>query len=184
MGWGGVFSPQACALRHTEAVLLVDDSQTELLVLHRVFKQGMGADEQLERTVEQTGVNFLALAFASAACEQSHLHANFLRHFADSLEVLGGKDFGGCHDARLVAIVEGNECGEKCHDSLAAAHVALKQAVHLPSAAHVGTDFPNHTLLRASERKLQVVAVEGVEIFAHTRENVSGQLLRQSLDIL
>jgi hypothetical protein len=42
-----VLAPQAGALSHTEAVLLVDDGEAQVVELHGILNQSMGADKDL-----------------------------------------------------------------------------------------------------------------------------------------
>ena len=42
-----VLAPQAGALSDTEAVLLVDDGEAQVVELHGILNQGMGADKDL-----------------------------------------------------------------------------------------------------------------------------------------
>ena len=87
--------------------------------------------------------------------------------------MLFGQYFGGRHDARLVAVVEGYEHGHERHEGLAGAHVALQQSVHLPAGAEVYSDFAHHALLGVGEGEGQVVLVEGVEYVAHVGKHVA-----------
>ena len=46
-----VLSPEFGALRHTKPVLFVNNHQTEIFELYRVFNQGMGADNDLHLAI-------------------------------------------------------------------------------------------------------------------------------------
>ena len=87
--------------------------------------------------------------------------------------MLGGEYFGRGHEACLAAVVECDEDGEECHEGLAASHIALEQAVHLPAAAHVGAYLFYHPFLRAGEGEGEVVVVEIVEVVAHHAEDAA-----------
>ena len=58
-----VLSPEFGALRHTKPVLFVNNHQTEIFKLYRVFNQGVCADNDLHLTILQflvdTGSVFL-----------------------------------------------------------------------------------------------------------------------------
>ena len=86
--------------------------------------------------------------------------------------MLFGKDFRRCHHARLVTVVDGDEHGHQGDKRLARTHIALQQAVHLPSASHVGTYLVHHPFLCSGEFKGQVVGIEPVELCSDTVEDV------------
>ncbi len=63
-------------------------------------------------------------------------------------EVLRGEDFRRGQDRRLVAVFHGDHCRLRGDDRLAAADVALQQAVHRRRRGHVAGDLAEHALLR------------------------------------
>ena len=83
------------------------------------------------------------------------------------------QDFGGCHHTGLVAVVKGQEHHHESHDGLPAAHIALEQAVHLMTAAHVDADLTDHALLRVGQRKGEVVLIERIEVVANLAEDIT-----------
>ena len=164
------FGPQSRPLVHTEAMLLVYHRQPQIGELHLVFYQGVCAEHQVDGAVGQTGIDLATLFGLGAAGEQGDL--DFLRVDIPKYAVimLCGKHLRGGHDAGLIAVVDGLQGGKNGHHGLAAAHVALQQAVHLTAAGHVGADFLEHTLLSPCERegKVRVCIIEG---FAYAREH-------------
>ena len=151
-------------------MLLVDYRETEVVELHRVFEHGMGADEDVERAVEELRVNFPALFGAGGAGEKAHIDANLRGKRADGLVVLSGKNFGGSHHAGLIAVVDGQKHGHQRHEGLPGTDVALHEAVHLAPGVDIGADFLNHTLLRTREVERQAGRIEVVEIFSDAGE--------------
>ena len=87
------------------------------------------------------------------ACQQFDANGHIAEEVADGLQVLFGEDFRRCHHTSLIAVVECNEHRHQRHKRLSTAHIALQQAVHLPSRAHIGTNFAHHALLRPREFK-------------------------------
>ena len=168
-----VLFPQLGTLCHTEAVLLVYDHESEVAEKHIVLYHGMSAYEYLHLSRLQALHHGLAPLSLYHACEQFHAHRHVAQHLAEGCEVLFGKDFGRCHDARLITVVQGNEHGHQCHHGLARAHIALHQTVHLPSRLHVGMHLAYHALLRFGQLEWQVVGIEGVEVVSHSGEDVS-----------
>ena len=96
-------------------------------------------------------VTFEVLA-ALPADEQADLHAQRLQVVLQVGVVLLGQDLRRRHEGALAAVVECVHHGGHGHDGLAAAHVALHQAVHLVAALGVGQDVFERALLRAGER--------------------------------
>lgn len=129
----GIFHPQACALGHSEAVLLIDHHVAKILELHRIFNHGVGAYEHVERAVEKLLVNGTAFGCRGGAGEELDIYPYRGHKLAQGLGVLCGKDFCGSHQACLCAVAYGYEHGHQCHERLSAAHIALEQAVHLPA---------------------------------------------------
>ena len=63
--------------------------------------------------------------------------------------VLLCKNFRGRHQRDLVSVFHGNDGGFEGHDGFAGADIALQQAAHGKRFFHVGSDFLQHSLLRA-----------------------------------
>ena len=167
MGRPLAFGPQARPLFYTEAVLLVDDGQSEPFKLHVVFYEGMGAHQYLHLARHQSVEYFLAPFPLHDAGEQAYVHVHSLEQLADGGQMLLGKNLGGSHDAGLETVVQRQQHGHEGHQGLPGAHVALQQTVHLLSAAHVFAYLARHSLLCVGEREGQVVVVEGVEEMAY-----------------
>ena len=69
--------------------------------------------------------------------------------------MLRGQDFGGREHRHLIAVLDGDDGGFGGHDGLAAAHVALQQAVHRMRRGHIVGDLLEHALLRARRLERQ-----------------------------
>ena len=107
-GSNTVLAPQAGPLGHSKAVLLIDDGQAQVMELHRVLDEGMGADEDLQFATHQRLVDLVALLLARRASQKSHLHADGIGEGFDGLQVLPCQNLGRCHDTRLIVVVKGN----------------------------------------------------------------------------
>ena len=88
-----------------------------------------------------------------AARQNTHVQAHGVGEGFQAIVVLVGEDFGGGHHTGLGTVVDGQEHGNKRHDGLAAAHIALQQPVHLPPRKAVFMNLAQHPLLRPRERK-------------------------------
>ncbi len=175
MGGDGGFVPELGALGHAEAVLFVDDDEAEVGEPHGVFDDGVGAYEDVDGAVEESGMDFAAFSGGGGSCEQPDVDSDCSGESGYGLEVLCGKDFGWSHQACLGAVVDGYEHAQERHESFAAADVALKQTVHLASGGHVGTDFFYDPLLCSGEFKWKALGVEVVEILSDFAEYVAAQ---------
>ena len=165
-------------------MLLVNDGKSQVVELHRVLNQGMGADEDLQLATQQCLMDDGALLLARRAGQQRHLHADGIGHRFDGFQMLPCKNLGGCHDTRLIAVVQRYQCCHKGDNRLAAAHIALQEAVHLLAAAHVLPHLADNAFLGPGERELQHIIVEVMEISTHATEHVSHQATGASLDIM
>ena len=85
--------------------------------------------------------------------------------------MLFGENLCGSHDARLVAVIYGDECYHEGHESLSAAHVSLEQAVHLPARLHVAVYLADDAFLSFCEAEWQMVEIETVEVAAYGLED-------------
>ena len=170
------FRPQFGALRHSEAVLLVDDRESEPLELHVFFDDGMCSHQQMDAAIYESLHDRLSPLSFHDTGQQFRPHRHVAQQFADGLQVLFGKNLSWRHDTRLIAVVERDEHGHERHERLSRPHVALQQAVHLLSASHVLPYFPNHTLLCSGEREGQVFMVERVEVLTDVAEHISAVL--------
>ena len=105
MGRDGVLLPQLGALGDSEAVLFVNDDQPDVLEIDIIFQQGVCPDEDLQAAVLQAAVNLLAFFLAAGAGQQGDIDIQGGKHLADGVIMLCRKNFGGSHQASLVAIV-------------------------------------------------------------------------------
>ena len=84
--------------------------------------------------------------------------------------MLRGQDFGGREHRHLVSVLDGDHRRLRCHDGLAAAHVALQQTVHGARRGHVTRDLAQHALLRAGRLERQ----HGLDPLAHAIVQIEG----------
>lgn len=102
-----------------------------------------------------------------------HSYVHAVKKLFDGGEMLLCKDFCGSHDTCLEPVAKSYEHGHECHKSLAAAHVALQQTVHLSSGAHVVANLVHHPFLCSGKLKFKVLGVEAVEVGSYAVEYVS-----------
>ncbi|GIX29619.1 MAG: hypothetical protein KatS3mg124_0091 [Porticoccaceae bacterium] len=117
-------------LPHPEAVLLVDDQQSQIAAGEAAVQEFVGADED----VDAPGLEPLqhVAAFGGGAQPRDHVH----RHrpvgeaVAEVFEVLARQQGGGHQHEHLAARRHGDEGGAHRHLGLAEAHVAAHQPIH------------------------------------------------------
>ena len=158
----GILEPQLRALLHAKAVLLIDHDHSEVLELHIGLYQGMCAYEDVQLPVFEQLMYLLSLFLGCRTRQQSHVDAHTQERFCKVLIMLCGENLGRGHEASLKAIVECHEHGQCRHHGLAAAHIALKQAVHLFACGDIGSYLAQDPFLGIGQLKRQetVVIVE------------------------
>ena len=130
-----------------EAVLFVDDRESQVGELDLVLDQRMRADDDIDRAFGQTAHCLLLQLLAVAPGEQRQPHARRFGEGRYGGEVLAGQQFGRRHQGGLGAGLDRNEHGEEGYQGLAAADVPLQQADHSLGLRHVGRDLVDGALL-------------------------------------
>ena len=154
---GGALLGQGGALVHPKAVLLVGDDQAQVLELHLVPQQGVGADDQLDAAVGQGLVDLFLLRRLDGPGEQGNGDVGGLKQLGQGLVVLGGQDLRGGHEGRLGPGLDYRPAQGGGHGGLAAAHVPLDEAVHGAVPGHVGDGLRDGPPLGAGEPEGQQV---------------------------
>ena len=144
------------ALRHAKAVLLVDHHEAEIAVIDRVLKDRVGADQELDRAIEQPHQDRLALAPLGPARQQRDLHPRRAEHLPERLEMLARENFGRRKQRRLLARLDRDQHGIQGHHRLARANIALQQPQHRGLLRHVAFDLGDRARLRARQREGQM----------------------------
>jgi hypothetical protein len=93
----------------------------------------------------------LLVALLQAAGEPGHFDAQRFQPGGELAVMLLGEDFGRRHQRRLVAGLDRVQHGQRGDHGLAAADVALQQALHRMRLAEVGGDLAPGALLRAGQ---------------------------------
>ena len=111
-------APELGTLRHTEAVLFVDDDKPQPQELHRILYHGVCTDENLHRAVGDTLQHLAPFLSFDDAREQLHTNGHVAKKVTDGGEMLFGKNLRRSHDAGLIAVVEGDEHRHQGHERL------------------------------------------------------------------
>ena len=171
MRWLHILEPQLTTLLHTEAVLLVNHHDTQITELHIRFQQSVRANQDMQRTILQLGMNLVSLLLTRTARQQSDTHLHARKEFDDALVMLRCQNLRRRHDTGLKTIVQCHQHRHQRHHRLAAAHIPLQEAVHLTATAHIGTNLLEHTFLRPRQFKRQMMIVEVVEVLPYSIEH-------------
>ena len=124
-------------LGHAEALLLVDDQQAEVLELHVLGEQPVGADGHVGGAVLDRLRGHARLGRGAESREQLHLHREGGEARLERAPVLIRQHRGGRQDRHLLAFHHGLEGGTHGDLGLAVAHVAAEQAIHDRRLLHV-----------------------------------------------
>ena len=95
----------------------------------------------------------LLLLLAHAAAQVAQAHAERREPFVELAPVLLGQDLGRRHHRRLRARIDRGEAGDGGDDGLAAADVALQQALHRVRLAQIMQDLVHGARLRLGQAK-------------------------------
>ena len=141
---------------NTEAVLLVDDDQSQPGKTDLALKQGVGADDQRRLARGNPGQCGLPFFTLYPATQPGPRDRQRLKPGGEILPVLLRQNFSGRHDCHLVAIGDGLQRRRRCNQGFARAYIALQQPQHRPRLFQVGRDFADHALLGSGRRERQL----------------------------
>ena len=109
----------------------------------------MRADRDLRLAGRDRSSAACASRLLLAARKPGDLDAERAEPTGEFAEVLLGEDFGRRHDRDLPAVLDRLQRGERGDDRLAAADIALQQALHRMGLREIARDFGERALLRA-----------------------------------
>ena len=165
------FAPQARALQDAEAVLLVDDDQTELLEPDVAFDQRVRADDEVNRAGFDLGQLLAPRGRGRRAGQQRDAEPRRLQQPRDVEEVLLGQDFGRRHERDLEAVLHRDQRREQRDDRLPRPDVALQQPVHRLRTLQVVDDFLERLPLAAGELERQHAPRRLADAIVHRRHD-------------
>ena len=126
---------------HTEALLFVDDDKAEVMELHVLGQQPVGAHHDVHTARLQAPEGLLLLFCGAEAGHHLHLYGKSFHAGKNGVVVLPRQQGGGGKDGALLAAHHALEGGAQGHFGFAHAHVAAQQAVHGPALFHVLLDL-------------------------------------------
>ena len=141
-----------------EAVLLVDDDQTQVGELDLVLDECVGADHQTGLAARDRGEQGGALLPLVPPREPEGLDAQGPEPAGEPPPMLLGQELRGRHQGRLAAALDGLERRQGRHHGLARAHIPLEHALHGMGAGEVRLDLRDRLLLIRCQAKGQTLA--------------------------
>ena len=165
---GGGFVHELFALENTETVLLVNCGEAEAGEEDVVFDEGMSADDELRFAIGDAIACGGFFGRFQAADEELNLIAGFFEDAPRGKIVLDSENFGGRHQSGLATVFDGDDRGLQRDDGLAAADVALQQAIHGRGLFEICGDFREDAFLRGGglERQHALESFANM-VFAH-----------------
>ena len=146
-------------LLDAEAVLLVDDRDSEVAELDLLLDERVRPDQDLRVARSCELADERMLLGRERAGEQRHPSAERGADRLDRQEVLLGQHLGRDHQRALAPRLGGPEQRVEGHDRLAGADVPLQQPLHRHGPREICVDLRDRLLLRRRERGRQNLAV-------------------------
>ena len=113
-----VLPPEARTLLYPEAVLLVDDRETEAMEDDRILDDSVCADDDVHGTVGESLKHTRPSFPLYDACQQLHPYVHAVKKACDCLKMLLGENLCRGHNGGLIAVADGYEHGEEGHKGL------------------------------------------------------------------
>ena len=128
---------QAAPVGHAEAVLLVDHHQRQIVERHAVLEQGMGAADHRRLAARDPRLQRSPGRALVAPGQRDDFDSGRFEKRADHRCVLAREDLGRRHDGGLRARLGAARGGQRRHERLARADIAVQQAHHALGRGHV-----------------------------------------------
>ena len=126
---------------HPEPLFLVDDAEAQVLELHVLLDQLVGAHHHVDGAILQLFQDLPLLLWGAEPAEKLHRNGVALQPPEKGLVMLPGQDGGGDHNGALLAVQDALKDPPKGHLGLAEAHVPAEEAVHGAGALHIRLDL-------------------------------------------
>ena len=131
---------QPLLVADTEALLLVDDQQAQVLEFYALLNQLVGADDHIHGARRQIPQGLLLLLGGAEPAEYIDVHREAPEPGHGGGVVLLGQHRGGHQNCHLLAVHNGLHHRPECNFRLAEAHVAAEQPVHGGGGFHIPLD--------------------------------------------
>ena len=152
------------ALRHSEAVLLVDDGHGEIAEVDLLLDERVRPDDDLRVARRDQLPDDGVLLRAQRARQQRDTNAERRAQLVDREEVLLGERLGRRHQRALAAELDRAQQRVQCNDGLSRPDLALEETLHRERPVEVGVDLGHRAFLIRGERERERRAVAGDEL--------------------
>ena len=143
---------KGATLPNTKAMLLVDDSEPEVIKENVGLYQCMSADHQLHRSISGSCKKLSPTPMGRRSGQQPHLH-QAAGESIDRLKVLVGKCLGRRHEGRLPSRFDRTQHRMQCDDRLARAHLSHQECLHGAFRFEIFVKISDRPLLVGSQIK-------------------------------
>ena len=168
-----IFRPEAGTLCHSEAVLFVNNDQSQRREVHRIFNDRVRTYQDFHISRQQSGQDRFPLLSFDRSGQQFDTDIHTEKQFLDCLVMLVRQNFGGSHHARLKTVVQCKQHAHQCYQGFTTTHVSLKQTVHLPAASHIIPYFFQYPFLCTRQLKRKVLRIESIENIPYPFKDIS-----------
>ena len=148
---------QRQTLMHPKTVLLVHHDQAELMERHRVLKQGVGADDQLDFASFEHLEGFAAGLRRQLSRHPTNIYSQSFQPLAETAQVLLRQQLGWGHEGDLIPALDGLKGGEGRDHGFTRADITLDKPVHWRVTNQITADFRHHPVLRVGEGEGQAL---------------------------
>ena len=125
-------------MRHPEALLLIDDDQSQVLELDILLDEPMGSNDDIDLAGGQVGQHLILIAMGAEARKHVDDDGEWREPFLEAFIVLLRQNRGRNEHSNLFSVHHGLECRAKSHFSFAVAHIAANQPIHGARLLHIG----------------------------------------------
>ena len=148
---------QLLLMGHAEALLLVDDEQTQILELHALGQQLVGTDEQIHSARFHPLQHILHLRRCAESGQHLHRHRERPEPGDGRGVVLLCQHGGGYQNGGLFAVQNALHGRPQRHLRLAVAHIAAQQPIHGRRLLHIPLDIPDSGQLVVRLRVVEII---------------------------
>ena len=124
-------------VRHPEALLFIDNQQSQILKLYILGQYPVGSDHHIDQPLLQIRNRLFHLRRGPETGEQIHPHRKILHSLQKSIVMLLGKNGRGDQIDDLLTLLDCLKCCPQRNLCLAIAYISANQAIHDFPALHI-----------------------------------------------
>ncbi len=144
------------ALGDAEAVLLIDDDESEIFEANVFLNNRVRTDEDIDHTGLQCGEegcsrDGLSIEELIRLREEGYFRMGVLKEFRECLIVLPREDFSRCEESGLEVLLCDDTTGDRCDRCFPRSDITIEKSVHRLCLREGGEDFCRGSFLCGSE---------------------------------